>query len=142
MTRFPSRQPKRSDLPPDANLCGHCTGKCCRYVSISISKPKTWTDFDALRWYLTRRQVNVYSENGHWYVMVVEDCENLLPDNRCGIYESRPQVCRDHKTENCEYEDDYNYDRIFENEDQLREYAEALLGPQPFAPEVVRIAGV
>lgn len=127
----------RDQLPTDVDLCSYCTGKCCRYISIAISRPTTWKDFDTLRWYLTRDYVNIYAEDGQWYVMVLEDCRNLLPDNRCGIYDTRPQVCRDHKTDNCEYEDDYNYERIFENGDQLREYAEALLGPQQFEPQLI-----
>lgn len=134
--------PKRSELPPGADLCSYCTGKCCRYISVPIDRPKTWQDFDSLRWFLTRTSVNIYSEDNSWYVMVLEDCQHLLPDNRCGYYDNRPQVCRDHKTDNCEYEDDYNYSRIFENGDQLREFAEALLGPQPYKPTVVQIANV
>jgi Fe-S-cluster containining protein len=28
-------------------------------------------------------------------VRLTHRCQQLLPDNRCGIYETRPQICRD-----------------------------------------------
>jgi Fe-S-cluster containining protein len=52
----------------------------------------------------------------------------LQPDNRCGIYETRPQICRDYSTDNCEYEDDSVYDQYFEAAEQISEYVEAVLG--------------
>jgi Fe-S-cluster containining protein len=48
----------------------------------------------------------------------------------CGIYETRPQICRDYTTENCEYEDDWVYDHYLETPEQVVEYAEAVLGPR------------
>jgi Fe-S-cluster containining protein len=51
----------------------------------------------------------------------------LLPNNRCGIYETRPQICRDYTTDNCEYDDDWVYERYFETAEQVEEYMEAVL---------------
>ena len=59
--------------------------------------------------------------------MIHTTCKHLQPDNLCGIYETRPQICRDYTTENCEYEDDWTYDRYFETAEQIHEYAEAVL---------------
>ena len=28
-----------------------------------------------------------------------QPCPNLLPDNRCAVYEDRPQVCRDYEAD-------------------------------------------
>jgi Fe-S-cluster containining protein len=33
-------------------------------------------------------------ETGKVYVSVHYDCPNLTPDGRCGIYETRPNLCR------------------------------------------------
>jgi Fe-S-cluster containining protein len=52
-------------------------------------------------------------------------CQHLQSDNRCGIYATRPQVCRDYSTENCEFEDEHTYDRYFETPEQVAEYTEA-----------------
>ncbi|MGL4461356.1 MAG: hypothetical protein ACRC1K_04325, partial [Planctomycetia bacterium] len=54
----------------------------------------------------------------------------LQPDNRCGIYFTRPQICSDYSTDACEYDDDFVFGKIFESDDQVFEYAEALLGPR------------
>ena len=45
----------------------------------------------------------------------------------CGIYETRPQVCRDYSTKDCEYEDDWTYDFYLERPEQVAEYCEAML---------------
>ena len=51
----------------------------------------------------------------------------MQADNRCGIYETRPQVCRDYSTKDCEYEDDWTYDFYLETAEQVAEYTEAVL---------------
>ena len=55
------------------------------------------------------------------------ECKHLQSDNRCGIYDTRPQICRDYSTDNCEYEDDWVYDQYLETAEQVAEYAEAVL---------------
>ena len=62
-----------------------------------------------------------------WYLLVHTKCKHLRDDNLCGIYETRPQICRDYSTEACEYEDDWTYERYFETPEQIYEYAEAIL---------------
>jgi Fe-S-cluster containining protein len=49
----------------------------------------------------------------------------LQSDNRCGISQTRPNVCRNYTTEQCEYDDDYTFDRYFETAEQIGEYANA-----------------
>jgi Fe-S-cluster containining protein len=62
--------------------------------------------------------------------MVHTVCRHLQTDNRCGIYDTRPQICRDYSTDKCEYEDDWTYERYFETPEQIQEYAEAVLPPK------------
>ncbi|QDT32162.1 MULTISPECIES: YkgJ family cysteine cluster protein [Thalassoglobus] len=118
---------RREDLKPGEVLCSYCTAKCCRYFAFPIDKPKKQADFDHLRWYLLHGRVAIFVEDGTWFLMVYSDCKHLQDDHRCGIYETRPQICRDYTTDNCEYEDDGIYDMLFETPEQIWEYAQAVL---------------
>jgi uncharacterized protein len=126
----PTDQVPRDQIPAGACLCEFCTGKCCRYLALPIEEPTTWEDFDDLRWYLAHGNISVFVDGGTWYLTVFSTCNHLLPDNRCGIYEDRPRICRDYSTDDCEYDDYYTYEQIFEHDDQIWEYAEAILGPR------------
>ena len=123
-------KPRREDLKPDESLCDHCIAKCCRYFALPIEEPTTRQDFDYIRWYLLHEGATVFTEEGSWYLLVYAKCKHLQDDNRCGIYFTRPQICRDYSTVNCEYEDDWVYDRYFETPEQVEEYMEAVLGPE------------
>lgn len=122
-------KPRREDLRPDECLCDHCTARCCRYFALPIDKPTTRQDFDYIRWYLLHEGATVFTEEGDWYLLVYATCRHLQANHRCGIYTTRPQICRDYTTDNCEYEDDWVYDRYFETPEQVQEYAEAVLPP-------------
>ena len=127
MTKPPRLKPFREDLKPGESLCDHCTAKCCRYFALPIETPTTAKDFDYLRWYLLHGQASVFTEDETWYLLVHTPCKHLQADNRCGIYEERPNICREYTTENCEYEDDWVYDRYFETPEQVEEYKEVVL---------------
>jgi Fe-S-cluster containining protein len=94
-----------------------------------LDEPTDHEDFEFIRWFLLHDQATVFTEEGTWYLLVHTQCKHLQPDNRCGIYNTRPQVCRDYSTDNCEYEDDWVYDHYFETSEQVEEYMEAVLGP-------------
>jgi Fe-S-cluster containining protein len=127
MTRFPV---KRDDLKYGEVLCSYCTALCCRYFSVPIDTPTTRKDFDNLRWFMMHAQISVYVEDETWYLCVYGDCKHLLPDNRCGNYENRPQICRSYNTDACEYDDPGVHERLFETPEQLWEYAEAVFPPK------------
>ncbi len=120
-------KPTREQLKPGEVLCDHCTAKCCRYFALPIDEPKTRSDFEFMRWFLLHGRASVFTEDGTWYLMVHTECKHLQPDNRCGIYETRPLICREYTTDNCEYEDDWVYDHYFETPEQVEEYADAVL---------------
>jgi Fe-S-cluster containining protein len=124
------RKPHREELKPGEILCTYCPGKCCRYFALPIENPDCWKDFEYIRWYLLHERAAVFLEDGDWYLLVHNRCKHLDEDNRCRRYETRPQVCRDYHTKNCEYEDDWVYDHYFEAPEQVEEYAEAVLGPR------------
>ena len=96
------KKPKREDLQPGEVLCEHCTAKCCRYFALPIETPTKRKDFEFIRWYLLHGQATVFTEDDDWYLLVHTKCKHLKDDHLCGIYEPRPQICRDYTTDNCE----------------------------------------
>jgi Fe-S-cluster containining protein len=123
----PYKKIAREELPPGECLCDYCTAKCCKYFALPLETPTTREDFDYLRWYLLHDAATVFVEEGTWYLLVHTACKHLAADNRCRIYETRPQICRDYSTHNCEYEDSWVYDHYFETAEQVEEYVEAVL---------------
>jgi Fe-S-cluster containining protein len=121
---------RREDLQADEVLCNHCTAKCCRYFAFPIDKPTDWQDFDYLRWYLMHERASVFIEEGCWYLLVHNPCKHLREDQLCDIYDTRPQICRDYTTKDCEYEDDWVYEHYWETAEQIEEYAALVLGPR------------
>ena len=126
----PRTKPRREDLKPDQCLCEFCTAKCCKYFALPLDTPESHEEFEYLRWFLLHERAAVFTEEDSWYILVYTRCKHLREDNLCGIYETRPQVCRDYSTDKCEYEDDWVYDHYFETAEQVEEYAEAVLGPR------------
>jgi Fe-S-cluster containining protein len=124
------RKPHREDLEPGEVLCSYCTAKCCCYFALPIDTPESWEDFEYIRWYLLHDRATVFIEDDCWYLLVHNRCKHLREDYLCGDYETRPQICRDYTTKNCEYEDDWVYDHYWETPEQVEEYAEAVLGPR------------
>ena len=127
MERPPLRKPTREQLKPGECLCEYCTAKCCRYFALPIETPNTRKDYDYMRWFLLHEHASIFTDDDTWYLLVHTRCRHLQADNRCGIYETRPQICRDYTTDDCEYEDSWVYDRYFETSEQVQEYAEAVL---------------
>ena len=134
------KKPDREDLEPGEILCSYCPGKCCRYFALPIDVPKKKADFEYLRWYLLHERATVFTEDDCWYILVYTKCKMLGDDNRCRAYETRPDICREYTTENCEYDDDWTYEHYFETAEQVQEYTEAVLsgrngcverGPKP-----------
>jgi uncharacterized protein len=118
---------RREDVPEGRVLCEYCTAKCCRYFALPIETPKDLADFEYIRWFLLHDRATVFKEDDDWYLLVHTECRHLQPDNRCGIYDTRPQVCRDYNTTDCEYDDNWTYDFYLETPEQVAEYMEAVL---------------
>lgn len=135
----PARRPKKSEVPPE-RLCEFCDAKCCRYFALPIDKPSTFEEFDYVRWYLLHERASVFVENGDWFLLVHTPCKELGPDNRCRIYETRPQICREYSTTRCEYDDLFVFEQYFETPEQVEEYAVATLGPRPGTETTVKSA--
>jgi Fe-S-cluster containining protein len=105
-------------------LCSECSGLCCRYFALPIDNPDNAQDFDNIRWYLCHENVTVFVEKKQWYIGIANRCKQLQSDNRCGIYETRPKICRSYSTENCDFHGgDYEFELLFTSAEQLERYA-------------------
>jgi len=105
-------------------LCDQCAALCCRYFALPIDNPDCKRDYDNIRWYLLHQNVVVFVESRQWYIGILNRCKQLQADNRCGIYLTRPAICRSYTTDNCDYHaGDYGYDQLFTSAEALWEYA-------------------
>ena len=105
--------------------CGFCTNsKCCTYVTQQIDTPRSKYDFEHLLWQLAHRNVQAYKDEDGWYLLFNSACGHLEPDGRCGIYEQRPQICRDYSNDYCEFDSpaEEGFDLFFDGYDSLLKY--------------------
>lgn len=115
--------PKQEAGPP----CHLCTARCCKYFALQIDKPTTREEYDHIRWYLMHEGIAVWKDDGDWYLEIRTVCKHLQPDNSCGIYETRPQICREYGSaeEPCEYFTDHlKYDLYFDSDEKFAEWTE------------------
>lgn len=109
-------------------LCEHCTGMCCKYIALPLDTPETKRDFDDMRWYLLHQGISVFVEDDEWYIQIEARCNALQLDNRCGIYETRPEICREYTIEGCDYHGgNYEYKNIFKSPDEIEEFGKQYL---------------
>ena len=110
-------------------LCEHCAAACCRYIALPIDKPRTRRDYDDIRWYVMHEGISVFVEEGDWYIQIKTTCKNLQADNRCGIYQTRPEICREYEPGDCDYSTaPYEYDHFFTHPEQVETYYETKTG--------------
>jgi len=83
-------------------ICEECDGKCCRHIALEIDKPEDSEDFDSIRWYLCHQGVQVFVEEGKWFLQVYARCRYLDRNFRCTNYANRPDVCSSYDTDDCE----------------------------------------
>jgi uncharacterized protein len=112
-------------------LCSKCSGLCCRYFALPIDNPDCAQDYDNIRWYLCHENVTVFVEKEQWYIGIANRCKHLQDDNRCGIYETRPRICRKYSTDNCDYHGgEYEFELLFTSAEQLDRYAKGKLAEE------------
>ncbi len=131
MNRPPIR---RDQLAAGESLCQYCTAKCCRYFALPIETPEDYRGFEYIRWYLLHEAATVFVDDDTWYLLVHTVCKHLQDDNRCGIYNTRPQICRDYSTAECEFEENHTYEQYFEMPEQIAEYCDAVFANHPGHP--------
>lgn len=107
------------------NKCSLChNSKCCTYVTQQIDTPRSMADFDVLLWQLAHRDVQAYQDEDGWFILFNSACRHLLPGGGCGIYETRPQICRTHTNDYCEYDSpaEEGFIKFFADYDSLLQY--------------------
>ena len=106
--------------------CGYCTNTtCCTYITQELDTPRSMEDFDTMLWQLSHENIQAYKDEGDWYLLMLNRCRHIKKDGRCGIYDIRPQICREHSNEDCEFntpsgEDDF--DLFFPSYEALDKY--------------------
>ena len=106
--------------------CENCPAKCCKYVALEIDKPTCKKDWDNIFWYLHHQNIVVFIDNdADWIIEFRTPCKHLQSDNRCGIYENRPLVCRKYTHKNCEFHNEETpYIEEFHSGEDLKQYLE------------------
>ena len=87
------------------NKCSRCRSSiCCTYVTQLIDTPRSKLDFEHLLWQVSHRNVSIYKDSDGWYLLFNTQCSHLRGDGSCNIYAQRPQICRDHSNDYCEFD--------------------------------------
>ena len=123
MSLLLSADPQNMPDPNEGAPCHLCTARCCKYFALPIETPTTLEDYDQIRWYLMHEGVAVWMDSGDWYIEIRTVCKHLQPDNTCGIYETRPEICREYGSPEagpCEFfTEDLKYDLYFDKDEDL-----------------------
>ena len=112
------------EITPE-NKCSFCTGSiCCTYVTQHIDTPRSKVDFQHLLWQVSHDHVKAYKDEDGWTLLIEAKCQHLQIDGACGIYATRPQICRDHSNEYCEFDapSEDGFDLYFRNYEELHAY--------------------
>ncbi|OOY99770.1 YkgJ family cysteine cluster protein [Solemya velum gill symbiont] len=104
------------------NKCFLCKGKCCSYTTEALGTMRSKSDFEHLLWQVAHEGVEAYKDDSGWYLLYTGTCQFLQPDGLCGIYETRPQICRDYENDWCEYDEPASKHFIY----HFRDYNELL----------------
>lgn len=101
---IPIRTERAAKITPETK-CGFCTNsKCCTYITQQIPTPRSKHDFDHMLWQLSHQNVQAYKDEDGWFLIVNNTCMHLQKNGMCGIYHTRPQVCREHSNDYCEFD--------------------------------------
>jgi len=94
--RLPILSDTRRQVP-----CLSCA-LCCTYVAVEIDAPISVRAATDILWYLYHGGVSIYVDDEGWMVQIDTRCRHLGDDNKCGIYETRPPMCRTYSEKTCE----------------------------------------
>jgi hypothetical protein len=107
------------------NKCSFCTGSiCCTYATQHIETPRSKEDFRQLLWQVSHDHIKIYKDDDGWTLLVEGSCQHLQINGGCGIYEDRPDICRAHTNDYCEFDapSEDGFDLYFQNYFDLLKY--------------------
>ncbi|MBS3162511.1 YkgJ family cysteine cluster protein [Candidatus Woesearchaeota archaeon] len=112
--------------------CNECNGACCREICVEIDEPKTVEDWDEIRWMVAHENIAVYvDDEDDWLVEIQTNCSKLNKDNKCLIYEKRPLICKDHKTDTCVKNAEEEGEKLrFNNVEEVEAHIEKVVKPK------------
>lgn len=114
----------KTEMTPE-NKCSFCTGSiCCTYITEELETPRSKQDFQHLLWQISHEHISAYKDDEGWTLLIEGSCQHLQPGGGCGIYEDRPQICRDHTNDYCEFDSpsEEGFELYFRNYDELLVY--------------------
>jgi len=86
--------------------CRFCTGTiCCNYITQCIDTPRSIDAFDYLLWQMAHENIETYKDEDGWHIIVNTRCQFLEVNGQCGIYETRPLLCREYSNDYCEFDE-------------------------------------
>jgi len=105
------------------NPCHDCN-ICCNYVAIELDKPEDEDDWNHIRWYLVHKDVWVFVDHDNsWNIQFNTPCEKLDEKGWCTIYHTRPKICKQYKSDNCEkYGEGESFKLLFKNLEEFDEW--------------------
>jgi len=112
------------EITPE-NKCNHCVQSiCCTYITHQIDTPRSMQDFDYLIWQVSHDNVALFKDEDGWFLSVSGRCAHLQPNGMCGIYDNRPQICREHSNDCCEFDGpaEEDFELYFNNFEVLNKY--------------------
>ncbi len=110
-------------LKMSVDACEGCAALCCRDLNVWIAAPRTKEEKEDLLWQVQFDTVRIYIRNRRWYLLVKGDCMYLDKNNRCRIYDRRPEKCRKHLPPECERYGDF-WDVMFNTPEELEAHFE------------------
>lgn len=88
--------------------CNTCDAKCCRYVMLPMIPDKEKSYFEYLIYH--GFQIIIDTEDNEIDVLIEVDCDKIGPNNKCNVYNNRPNICKDHANLICfEQNNDVDY---------------------------------
>ena len=118
---------KNKTIVVSDKLCEGCEAICCKNLAMEIGRPENKAEVEDLKWQLRFDTVKVYIHKRRWHQLVEGQCMHLGNDNRCTMYEERPNKCRKHNPPDCERYGPF-YDLLISTPDELEEYLAAKKG--------------
>lgn len=115
-----------SEGQSEKKSCNRCS-RCCSYFCVEIDEPESRDEFDDLAWIIAHEGVAIHICDGDWQLIVYNRCKYLLPEGGCGIYDTRPRICREHTPGDCEFDQEHEHDyddieHVFRTMDDLWNY--------------------
>ena len=109
------------------NICSNCQALCCSYVMLEIDEPEDREDFEKIRWFVAHENISVAHYEDSWMLYIKNKCKFIDENHNCTIYDKRPQICREHQSEECDYFEDDDFEIHLQTIEDVDKFAEEFL---------------